>query len=92
MDPESRQSFAILERQRCESAAVGNGALYSYTDDEWENKNQRVWAMRNAAVAKPADELALDEYLCAVVGNQFFQMGFGLSPRRHVSKCRISFA
>ncbi len=74
----------ILERHKVRHSALGllgTKRMYSYTDDEWE-KNQRVWAMRNAIVAShPEDELALDEYLCAVVGNQFFQMGFGLSHK-----------
>ena len=74
----------ILERHKVRHTALrlfGTKRMYSYTDDEWE-KNQRVWAMRNAIVAShPEDELALDEYLCAVVGNQFFQMGFGLSHK-----------
>ena len=53
---------------------LGTKRMYSYSDDEWE-KNKRVWAMRNAIVARnPKDELALDEYLCAVVGNQFYKM------------------
>ena len=67
----------ILERHKVRHTALrlfGTKRMYSYTDDEWE-KNQRVWAMRNAIVAShPKDELALDEYLCAVVGNQFFKM------------------
>ena len=55
---------------------LGTKRMYSFSDEEFET-NQRAWARRNAIVARhPEDELALDEYLCAVVGNQFFKMGF----------------
>ena len=47
----------ILERHKVRHTALrlfGTKRMYSYTDDEWE-KNQRVWAMRNAIVARHVD-------------------------------------
>jgi hypothetical protein len=78
---QGREALAAFDTA-CESHKVrptalrllGTKRMYSYSDDEWEI-NQRVWAMRTAIVARhPEDEVALDEYLCAVVGNQFFKM------------------
>ena len=80
VDPEDgalRGFDTVAESHKVYPAALrllGTERMYSYTDREWE-KNQRVWAMRNAIVAKnPEDEVDLDNYLCVVVGNQFFKM------------------
>jgi len=64
--------------------ALGTERAYSLTDDEFED-NKRTWALRNLVVDRLPDDLRddesafLDEYLCAVVGNQFLKMGFASS-------------
>ena len=59
--------------------ALGTERAYSLTENEFEI-NQRTWLLRNAFLERfPDDESALDEYLCAVMGNQFLKMGFAPS-------------
>ena len=53
---------------------LGTEREYSYTEAEWTGY-RRAWGMRVSIAARhPEDQEALDEYLCAVVGNQFFKM------------------
>ena len=62
---------------------LGTEREYSYTEAEWTGY-RRAWGMRVSIAARhPEDQEALDEYLCAVVGNQFFKMY--LSPSTPIS-------
>jgi hypothetical protein len=56
---------------------LGTERAYSDSELEW-NTYKRAWDERNALVSADFDDgEALDEYLRAVVGNQFLKMGFG---------------
>ena len=73
---------AMVESHKVRPAALralGTERAYSLTDTEFED-NKRTWDLRNLVVDHlPDDESAIDEYLCAVAGNQFLKMGFAPS-------------